>query len=269
MRAWCVSRQRAVAGRFNPLTATNAELIANDLPARPAGPAEVAVWKRFVTGGVVAAPSRCTITGVPAGAVPLSVIGDSGVGVMRAASVIGDAGVATNLSVIGHASVIGDASTGATGTSVNASVIGDAVPIGGPASPLSVIGDASTGVALQAGTAASAATSFNDADGTWRVTRPARGTFAGLALGRGSLAQPLVQAGSASVRGTAGSRPRYSLWWRVVPQQPARQRVSLQVTRGDTVYAHIRLTGGEALITIRDELTGAGGTYLVSLAQLG
>jgi hypothetical protein len=152
---------------------------------------------------------------------------------------------------------------------VNASIIGDVVPIGGPSSPLSIIGDATTGQALQAGTASSGGTSFNDADGTWRVTRPARGTFAGLALGRGTLAQPLVQAGSASVRGTGGSRPRYSLWWRVVPQQPARQRVSLQVSRGDVVYAHIRLTPGQALITIRDESTGAGGTYLLTLAQLG
>ena len=47
---------------FDPLTATAAQLAANDLPLRPAGRAQLAAWRRFVTGGVQAArphaPSR-------------------------------------------------------------------------------------------------------------------------------------------------------------------------------------------------------------------
>jgi len=36
---------------FNPLTATDAQLAANELPPRPTSPGDLATWKRFVTAG--------------------------------------------------------------------------------------------------------------------------------------------------------------------------------------------------------------------------
>jgi hypothetical protein len=45
--------------RFNPLTATDAELIANDLPIRPTSSSDVATWRKFVTGGVKSESSSC------------------------------------------------------------------------------------------------------------------------------------------------------------------------------------------------------------------
>ena len=46
---------------FNPLTATPAQLAANDLPLRPTGRAQLAAWRKFVTGGVRAARSTCVV----------------------------------------------------------------------------------------------------------------------------------------------------------------------------------------------------------------
>ena len=40
---------------FDPLTATPAQLAANDLPLRPTGRVQLAAWRKFVTGGVRAA----------------------------------------------------------------------------------------------------------------------------------------------------------------------------------------------------------------------
>ncbi len=91
----------------------------------------------------------------------------------------------------------------------------------------------------------------------------------GLALGTGSsAAAPKVEAGSAGLGPAVAGHYRYYLWWRVYPQQGQRQGISLNVAPGDTVYAHVRLGHGEALITVRDESTGSGGTYLVRLAKL-
>ena len=118
---------------------------------------------------------------------------------------------------------------------------------------------------------------FLDTYGTWRVRRafrPAAGgstglATAGLALGTGASAtSPKVEAGSAARGPAVAGRYHYYLWWRVYPQQAMRQGISLDVAPGDTVYAHIRLGHGAALITVRDESTGAGGTYLVRLAKL-
>ena len=51
---------------FDPLTATDAELSANDLPMRPTSPADLGQWRNFVTGKVKAQPSRCSfISGRP------------------------------------------------------------------------------------------------------------------------------------------------------------------------------------------------------------
>jgi hypothetical protein len=98
--------------------------------------------------------------------------------------------------------------------------------------------------------------------GTWRVTRPrkapasAASSWAGIGLGRGTA--PLIQAGSA-----AGGYFGPYLWWRMVPQRPNEQRISLDTAPGDTVYVRIQLLHGRATVTIRDENTGAGGTYIL------
>src|SRR5580693_9356287 len=84
-----------------------------------------------------------------------------------------------------------------------------------------------------------------------------------------SAAAPKVEAGSAGLGPAVAGHYRYYLWWRAYPQQGQRQGISLKVAPGDTVYAHIRLGHGEALITVRDESTGAGGTFLLHLAKLG
>ena len=98
--------------------------------------------------------------------------------------------------------------------------------------------------------------------GTWRVTRPrndptaAASSWAGIGLGRGG--DPLIQAGS-----SAGGYFGPYLWWRVVPQRPNEQRISVDTASGDTVFVRIQLRTGGATVTIRDENTGAGGTYLL------
>jgi hypothetical protein len=103
--------------------------------------------------------------------------------------------------------------------------------------------------------------------GTWRVTRPkhdpttAWSSWAGIGLGRAG--NPLVQAGS-----SAGGYFGPYLWWRVAPQRPNEQRISLDTAAGDTVYVHIQLLRGQATVTIRDESTGAGGTYVLQYRRL-
>ncbi len=249
---------------FNPLTATQPELIANGLPARPSGRAERVSWRRFVTGRVPAAPSRCVLTTAAPGVAPMAVTGD--VSIIGDTSVIGDAGlvradsiIGDSISVIGDDSIIGDSIIGDTsiiGDGTAQSIIGDTSPSG--VAPLAASGPAG---------AATARNSFLDTYGTWRVRRGFRhtaGATAGLALGPGSSATaPKVEAGSA-----AAGRHHYYLWFRVYPQQAQRQGISLDVATGDTVYAHIRLGHGQALVTVRDESTGAGGTYLLNLARL-
>ena len=69
---------------------------------------------------------------------------------------------------------------------------------------------------------------------------------------------PLVQAGSA-----AGGYFGPYLWWRMAPQRPNEQRISLDTAPGDTVYVRIQLLRGRATVTIRDETTGAGGSYVL------
>ena len=98
--------------------------------------------------------------------------------------------------------------------------------------------------------------------GTWRVTRPKNdptasiSSWAGLGLGRAG--SPLVQAGS-----SAGGYFGPYLWWRVAPQRPNEQRISLDTAAGDTIYVRVQLQRGRATVTIRDESTGAGGTYVL------
>ena len=248
------TNRRLPAG-FNALTATRAQLIANDLPVRPAGPVRLAAWRKFVTGGVKAIPARCASIRVLTG------------------STVGTPGTPPATGGSEPSMIIGDVKPDM--------IIGDAKPsmIIGDAKPSMIIGD-STAVGA-AGSPGSAATATQTAgagvSGTWRV--PAAGKHAtagpnglaagGLALGLGtSTAHPMVQAGSAARR-TASGRVGYYLWWRVVPQQAGQRQISVRVHAGDSVYAHIGISHGVATVTLRDLSTGAGGTYLLHLAQLG
>jgi hypothetical protein len=164
------------------------------------------------------------------------------------------------------ASIVGDAQP--------ASIVGDAQP---GQSAQSIVGDTSPALAAltppataprpsPGGNRATAATR-TVVSGTWRVTRPkhdaaaAWSSWAGIGLGRAG--NPLVQAGS-----SAGGYFGPYLWWRVAPQRPNEQRISLDTAAGDTVYVRIQLQRGEATVTIRDESTGAGGTYLLQYRRL-
>ena len=80
----------------------------------------------------------------------------------------------------------------------------------------------------------------------------------GPALGRGRAGNPLVRL----ARPAGGDFGPY-LWWRVAPERPNEQRISLNTAAGDVVYVRIQLLRGRALVTIRDETTGAGGTYVL------
>ena len=62
---------------FDPLTATAAQLAANDLPLRPAGRAQLAAWRKFVTGGVQAARTTCSFAPVTPSSAPRSIVGDA------------------------------------------------------------------------------------------------------------------------------------------------------------------------------------------------
>ena len=141
------------------------------------------------------------------------------------------------------------------------SIVGDARPVLGTLTPPAAAPRPSAG-----GNRGSAATR-TVVSGTWRVTRPrndpaaAVSSWAGIGLGR--RAAPLIQAGSA-----AGGYFGPYLWWRVVPQRPNEQRISLDTAPGDTVYVRIQLLRGRAAVTIRDENTGAGGTYVLRYSGL-
>jgi hypothetical protein len=268
---------------FNALTAIRAELIANNLPARPAGPVQLAAWQKFVTGAVKSAPSRCAAIRVLSGstrsapgnnrigdgasATPQNIVGD--VRPFRNMNIVGDARIIGEASVVRSQNIVGDISVAsAPGTAVTGST------------RLSIVGDATRGGSTAGsvtGPGTKTGKAFNDVFGTWRV--PAAGkratagpnglAAAGIDLGVGTSArQPIVQAGSAARRPAAG-KVAYYLWWRAVPQQVDQRQIAIRVAAGDSVYAHIRISRGQALVTIRDESTGAGGTYLLRLAQLG
>jgi len=242
---------RPAAG-FHPLTVTPAQLTANGLPLRPTGRTELAAWRRFVTGGVRAARTTCAFAPVTPSSAPRSIVGD----VMPDQSIVGDASPAKRQSMVGDAkpassqSIVGDASP------VNSrSMVGDASPSLGTLTPPATAPRPSPG-----GNRATAATR-TVVYGTWRVTRPrnaptAASSWAGIGLGRAG--NPLIQAGSAE----GGYFGPY-LWWRMVPQRPNEQRISLDTAPGDTVFVRIQLLSGTATVTIRDENTGAGGTYLL------
>jgi Peptidase A4 family len=246
------TNRRLPAG-FNALTATRKQLIANDLPVKPTGPVRVAAWRRFVTGGVKAIPARCSDVKVAGG-------NQNIIGGVQPGNIIGD---------VQPKNIIGDVQP--------KNIIGDVQPnnIIGDAQPNNIIGDSTAGGSAGSGTAASKAAD-NDVYGTWRVpTTGKRATAgpnglraAGLALGLGSsTAHPMVQAASAANRSASG-HVSYYLWWRVVPQQAGQRQISVRVHAGDSVYAHIGVSHGVATVTLRDLSTGAGGTYLLHLAQL-
>jgi hypothetical protein len=260
---------------FDPLTATPAQLAANDLPLRPAGRVQLAAWRRFVTGGVRAARSTCVFAAVTPSSAPRSIVGD--VRPDRAQSIVGDSHPADPQSIVGDAqpaesaqSIVGDAK----GAQSPQSIVGDAQPA---ESAQSMVGDTSPapGTLTPPATAPRPSPGGNRASaatrtvvyGTWRVTRPkddaaaAPSSWAGLGLGRAG--NPLVQAGS-----SAGGYFGPYLWWRVAPQRPDEQRISLDTAAGDTIYVRIQLQRGQATVTIRDESTGAGGTYVLQYRRL-
>jgi hypothetical protein len=241
---------RPAAG-FHPLTATPAQLTANGLPLRPAGRTELAAWRKFVTGGVRAARTTCAFAPVTPSSAPRSIVGD----VKPDQSIVGDSKPASSQSIVGDAlpagaqSIVGDATPAGA-----QSIVGDATPALGTLTPPATAPRPSPG-----GNRATAATR-TVVYGTWRVTRPrndpsaAASSWAGIGAGRAG--NPLIQAGSA-----AGGYFGPYLWWRMVPQRPNEQRISLDTAAGDTVYVRIQLRSGTATVTIRDENTGAGGTY--------
>jgi hypothetical protein len=270
---------------FDPLTATTAQLAANDLPLRPTGRSELAAWRSFVTGGVRATQTTCAFAPVTPSSAPRSIVGD--VPPASAQSIVGDAKPASAQSIVGDAqpasaqSIVGDAKPASAQSIVgdaqpanSQSIVGDvqAQSIVGDVQAQSIVGDASQvlGTLVPPATAPRPSAGSNRATaatrtvvyGTWRVTRPrkapasAASSWAGIGLGRGTA--PLIQAGSA-----AGGYFGPYLWWRMVPQRPNEQRISLDTAPGDTVYVRIQLLHGRATVTIRDENTGAGGTYIL------
>jgi Peptidase A4 family len=256
---------RPAAG-FHPLTATPAQLTANGLPLRPTGRTELAAWRKFVTGGVRAARTTCGFAPVTPSSAPRSIVGD----VKPDQSIVGDSKPASAQSIVGDAkpasaqSIVGDAKPASSASSQ--SIVGDATP----ANSQSIVGDATAalGTLTPPATAPRPSPGGNRATaatrtvvyGTWRVTRPrndptaAASSWAGIGSGRAG--NPLIQAGS-----SAGGYFGPYLWWRMVPQRPNEQRISLDTAAGDTVYVRVQLRSGTATVTIRDENTGAGGTY--------
>jgi hypothetical protein len=273
---------------FNPLTATSAQLAANDLPLRPAGRVQLAAWRRFVTGGVRAARTTCVFAPVTPSSAPRSIVGDakaqSIVGDAKARSIVGDAkaqsivGDAKAQSIVGDTkaqSIVGDTKAQSiVGDTKAQSIVGDtkAQSIVGDTPAQSIVGDTSAALGTlkppataprpSPGGNLATATTRTVVYGTWRVTRPknnptaAASSWAGIGLGRSG--NPFVQAGS-----SAGGYFGPYLWWRMVPKRPNEQRISLNTAPGDTVYVRIQLLRGRARLTIRDETTGAGGTYVV------
>jgi hypothetical protein len=269
---------------FDALTATPAQLAANDLPLRPTGRVQLAAWRKFVTGGVQAAATTCSFAPVTPSSAPRSIVGDAKPA--NSQSIVGDAKPANSQSIVGDAkpansqSIVGDAKPANSQSIVgdakpanSQSIVGDAQSI----QPQSIVGDARPALGTltppataprpsPGGNRGSAATR-TVVSGTWRVTRPrndptaAASSWAGIGLGR--RADPLIQAGSA-----AGGYFGPYLWWRVVPQRPNEQRISLDTAPGDTVYVRIQLLRGRAAVTIRDENTAAGGTYVLRYSQL-
>jgi hypothetical protein len=235
---------------FDPLTATAAQLAANDLPLRPTGRVQLAAWRKFVTGGVRAARTTCVFAAVTPSSAPRSIVGD--VRPDRPQSIVGDAQPAASAQ-----SIVGDAQPAESAQSI----VGDTRPALGTLTPPATAPRPSPG-----GNRATAATR-TVAYGTWRVTRQkddptaAMSSWAGLGLGRAG--NPLVQAGS-----SAGGYFGPYLWWRVAPQRPNEQRISLDTAAGDTIYVRIQLQHGRATVTIRDESTGAGGTYVLRYSGL-
>jgi hypothetical protein len=247
---------------FDPLTATPAQLAANDLPLRPAGRVQLAAWRRFVTGGVRPARSTCVFAALTPSSTPRSIVGD--VRPNRDQSIVGDSHPADPQSIVGDSqgsqspqSIVGDSQPAESAQSI----VRDTSPALGTLTPPATAPRPSPGG--NRGSAATATVAY----GTWRVTRPkddptaAMSSWAGLGLGRAG--SPLVQAGS-----SAGGYFGPYLWWRVAPQRPNEQRISLDTAAGDVVYVRIQLQPGQATVTIRDESTGAGGTYVLQYRRL-
>jgi Peptidase A4 family len=260
---------RPAAG-FHPLTATPAQLTANGLPLRPTGRTELAAWRKFVTGGVRAARTTCGFAAVTPSSAPRSIVGNakpgSLVGDAKPGSLVGDAKPGSLVGDAKPGSLVGDAKPGSlVGDAKPGSLVGDAKPgsLVGDAKPASMVRDAkppATAPRPSPGGNRATAVTRTVVYGTWRVTRPKNAPTAAACswagIGSGRAGDPLIQAGS-----SAGGYFGPYLWWRMVPQRPNEQRISLDAAAGDTVYVRIQLRSAVATVIIRDENTGAGGMY--------
>lgn len=201
-----VARSVTPAAGFDPLTATDAQLVANDLPPRPTGTKELVVWRNFVTKHPQTR-STCNLR-------------------------------------VGH--------RGSPNRTRQTQSSGPAV-----VTPL----DTSVHSANWDGNIADGQ-SYTDAFGTFTVPA-AQGTSTAyssswVGVGQGlSSRQPLIQGGSES---DALGIPTYSLWWELYPQNN-QQVFSNNVHPGDTVYVHAHLSYNDDWVVVKDEKTGAGGTY--------
>ena len=253
---------RPAAG-FRPLTATPAQLTANGLPLRPKGRTELAAWRKFVTGGVRAARTTCGFAPVTPSSAPQSIVGD----VKPDQSIVGDAKPATSQSIVGDAkpgssqSIVGDAKP-ASSQSDRGRRYARELPVDrrrrnpGPRHPDAPGHRATAQPGRQPGHRRDPDRRLRHLAGHPAQERSGRRR---VLVGRhraGRAGNPLIQAGSA-----AGGYFGPYLWWRMVPQRPNEQRISLDTAAGDTVYVRIQLRSAAATVTIRDENTGAGGTY--------
>lgn len=190
---------------FNPLTATDTQLVANELPERPAGGADLVAWERYVTGKVKQQPASCDLR-------------------QSAAAQAQAPGVQAGPATASHAS------------------------------------------ANWAGWVIGGHT-YTDAYASWRVPNVVRhsakftafsSSWVGIDAGN-SKGTPLVQAGS-EADFYVGLPPVYDIWWQVVPQFSHQEIVAL-ARANDLIYVHIHLTHDDAVMTVRDETRGGGGTY--------
>jgi Peptidase A4 family len=197
------ARQVTPSADFDPLTATDAQLVANDLPPHPTGAEDQAVWRNFVTKHPET-HSSCNLK---------------------------------------------EGRRGSTDHTLQTK------PSEGAASPL----DTSVHSANWDGNIADSQ-SYTDAFGTYKVPKTlssaASYSASWVGVGHGRTAtQPLAQGGSYS-----GGNPMYALIWELYPQIDAKI-ISYDVMPGDTVYVHAHLSYNNDWIVVKDETTGAGGTY--------
>ena len=235
---------RPAAG-FRPLTATPAQLTANGLPLRPTGRTELAAWRKFVTGGVRAARTTCAFAPVTPSSAPRSIVGD----VKPDQSIVGDSKPASSQSIVGDAkpastqSIVGDAKPasrpvdrGRCDSPRNSqSIVGDANP--GPRHPDAPGHRAAAQPGRQPGHRRDPDRRLRHLAGHPAQERPDRRR---VLVGRHRVSAARATRSSRRAPSAGGYFGPY-LWWRMVPQRPNEQRISLDTAAGDTVYVRIQL----------------------------